>query len=337
MHLKIITAQFFIVSCLLFSAMVSVNARSCFECEEEVWEEVPCDEVPSNNTTNAPPPCHQTPPACVIPSTPTPETSTEATTISTDSTTTSSTSMVTADIETSTPPTTETTTPNYDVFKKCYCECKSGCKEFCHKVVHPGNKNHIVQVSEISEPVPQGRIESTHYHHRKLIPAPTYHSSPPVYSHAHSSSYNIPTQMEVKKPLEDYPTIYNTIQSYYKSPVIAPHYTYAHARAGSDSLKPDLSYVNKHQTFYFSSSPSEIHDLPRYFHSLHSQEMNNHDRGSYKHSYASSPTASFSSPVTIKNSEGLDEYYDPNFYNHNSYDNYRTYSDSPNYSISYSR
>ncbi|XP_075151607.1 uncharacterized protein LOC142225675 [Haematobia irritans] len=344
-------AAVFVVSCLFFSGMVSAYPGGCYECEEEVWEEVPCDEIASNSTAaRPPPPCVTT----TTTTTPMPETTTASEEPPTTTPTTPPSTVVTTtpdsggaeEPEETTTQGIETTTPSNEAYKKCYCECKSGCKEFCRKVItHPESKKQIVQVSEISEPVPYGRIESTHYHQRKLIPV--HSGNPPK-----CNCQDYPKAHNYNKPVEDYSSVYNSIQSYYKSPVISPHYNYARARAsagaGIEDLNPDLSYVNKHQTLYFSTSPSELHDLPRYFSTHFSKAAAGPRIPNYKsnriphtsnHAVPCPRAGSFSSPVPANEGLSYDSLYDP-YYNPTSvehYDPYPQYPDAPNYSLSYSR
>ncbi|XP_037711819.1 adhesive plaque matrix protein [Drosophila subpulchrella] len=141
---------------LLFMAILMASAlltqahfpEYCAECEQEVWEQVPCSEVP---TTASP------------------------TTTAGGSTTSAPTTAVFSTTErgtttTSAPPTpTDYITPP-STYKKCYCECKLGCKEFCRKVISSGPKQPLTQISSIGEYAPGGQVEFTHVHQRKYFP-----------------------------------------------------------------------------------------------------------------------------------------------------------------------
>ncbi|KAI8042014.1 atrophin-1 [Drosophila gunungcola] len=143
-------------SSLLFVAVLMTSAlltqahfpEYCAECEQEVWEQVPCSEV---STTVSPP--------ITVPATSTtgrPPTTVVPTTAPIFSTTTTL------------APDTPTTQPS--TYKKCYCECKLGCKEFCRKVISSGPKQPLTQISAIGEFAPGGQVEYTHVHQRKYFP-----------------------------------------------------------------------------------------------------------------------------------------------------------------------
>ncbi|BFF93652.1 adhesive plaque matrix protein [Drosophila madeirensis] len=124
----------------------------CAECEQEVWEQVPCSHVP---TTVGP--TTQRPGTTVRPPTPPTTTTTVATTT-----------------EVFYPPTTtapaEEITTQPTAYKKCYCECKLGCKEFCRKVATSGPKQQLTQISSTGDYAPGGQVEYTHVHQRKYFP-----------------------------------------------------------------------------------------------------------------------------------------------------------------------
>ncbi|XP_017120631.1 nascent polypeptide-associated complex subunit alpha, muscle-specific form [Drosophila elegans] len=121
----------------------------CAECEQEVWEQVPCSEV---STTISPP---ITDPA-------------SSSTTSTPPTTVVPTTVPIFPTTTTLAPDTPTTQPSS--YKKCYCECKLGCKEFCRKVISSGPKQPLTQISAIGEFAPGGQVEYTHVHQRKYFP-----------------------------------------------------------------------------------------------------------------------------------------------------------------------
>ncbi|KAH8260258.1 hypothetical protein KR026_008340 [Drosophila bipectinata] len=142
---------------LLFMAVLLASTASiqshfpeyCAECEQEVWEQVPCSEVP---TTPAP--------------------TTAGTTSAT--TTRPGTTSVPTTTEIPYPPSPEPPTPDYTTpqtpYKKCYCECKLGCKEFCRKVVSSDPQQPLTQISSIGEYAPGGQVEFSHVHQRKFVP-----------------------------------------------------------------------------------------------------------------------------------------------------------------------
>lgn len=307
--------------------VVSGYPGGCYECEEEVWEEVPCDQIPSNSTTIEPP--------YITTTTAKPETTTTTTTTST---TTTSTTPSTTTTSSTTPASTDTTTPSNDPYQKCYCECKAGCKEFCRKVVvHPEIKDQIIQVSEVSQPVPQGRLESTHYHHRKLIPYPGYANHQTVSSQVYSNSQGVSTSVALQKPRPELPNVY-TSSSSYRNPV-APSQSYGY----SNNIGSDISYTNKHQTYYYSSPPSELYDLPVHFQRLYSKAVQELEGDNMMYSVPSSNSipntpdygipcnnmGPFSSPVPVSSAVSSNI----NIRSQPFYGTYQGYSETPHYSI----
>nr|ACD81711.1 IP19519p [Drosophila melanogaster] len=140
---------------LLFMTMLMASAlltqahfpEYCAECEQEVWEQVPCSEVPTTvaptttgGSTLSPPTTSATSPGPIYPTT------------------------------TSAPPTPTDYTTQPSEYKKCYCECKLGCKEFCRKVISSEPKQPLTQISSIGEYAPGGQVEYTHVHQRKYFP-----------------------------------------------------------------------------------------------------------------------------------------------------------------------
>ncbi|XP_030376992.1 extensin [Scaptodrosophila lebanonensis] len=145
----------------------------CAECEQEIWEQVPCRDVPTTTvpsvittTSTISPPV--TPPTTVGPgttATPPPEATTQVYYSSTIA-----------------PP----VNLPYDgiaslpAFKKCYCDCKLGCKDFCRKIAISGPKQQLTQISAVRDYAPGGQIEYSHVHQRKYFPKyapslPSYH------------------------------------------------------------------------------------------------------------------------------------------------------------------
>ncbi|ALC38468.1 CG13114 [Drosophila busckii] len=153
----------------------------CAECEQEIWEQVPCSEISS--TTLRPP----------IPTTASPGPGTDSTTPSSTplitSTSTSTAAPPTTYVPTTRPypiyhPTYPSTTPSS--YQKCYCECKSGCKDFCRKVSVAHPKQQLTQITSTGEYAPGGQLEYTHTHQRKYYPkyapAKAYKPYPLAYS-----------------------------------------------------------------------------------------------------------------------------------------------------------
>ncbi|XP_017055856.1 leucine-rich repeat extensin-like protein 2 [Drosophila ficusphila] len=123
----------------------------CAECEQEVWEQVPCSEVPTT-VAPPPPPSGETtarPPTTLVYSTTEP-------------------AYPSSTIAPPPPPTDSPIPPS--PYKKCYCECKLGCKEFCRKVATSEPKQPLTQISSIGESAPGGQVEFTHVHQRKYFP-----------------------------------------------------------------------------------------------------------------------------------------------------------------------
>ncbi|KAH8282681.1 hypothetical protein KR054_009117 [Drosophila jambulina] len=147
-------------SLLFIAALMMVSQVSqahfpeyCAECEQEVWEQVPCSEVPSTPATPT------TPRTTTTGTTPRPLTTVVPIT---------TTSLPFYPTTTSNPNVPTTEPPS--AYKKCYCECKLGCKEFCRKVVASNPKQPLTQISSIGEYVNGGQVEITHVHQRKYFP-----------------------------------------------------------------------------------------------------------------------------------------------------------------------
>ncbi|XP_061388188.1 uncharacterized protein LOC133323262 [Musca vetustissima] len=309
--------------CLLTVTPTGAYPSSCFECEEEVWEEVPCDEIPTNSTTT-------------YPTTPYVTTSTPKTETTTTSTTT-----------TTTPYPATTTASDTDPYKKCYCECKTGCKEFCRKVIHnPQSKSQIIQITEVSKPLPQGRIESTYYHSRKLVPAVPYPHPHPPPSYEHPEVYEAPPSVRAQKPLAE---VYNSVP-YYSSSVSEPHnYGRDLSNAYNDNkYLPNLSYRNKHETYYYSSPETDLSDLPSHFQKLYSQAIQDLENENYKpnsipklpdyNSHPCQEAGKFSSPVPVDSVRYSDKYYDSLYSNSDTYayyDDFGTIAENPHHSLLY--
>ncbi|XP_041674972.1 adhesive plaque matrix protein [Drosophila eugracilis] len=204
---------------LLFMAVLMASAlmiqahfpEYCAECEQEVWEQVPCSEVP---TTVAP-------------------TTTGGSTTSPPTTAVYSTTEHVYPTTTSAPPTPTEYTTQPSAYKKCYCECKLGCKEFCRKVVSSGPKQPLTQISSIGDYAPGGQVEYTHVHQRKYFPKyggdgygglvvpvngpKAYKPYPLVYEEAAAASAASPASIpSVASSVASSPSVAN---------VVAPNYT----------------------------------------------------------------------------------------------------------------
>ncbi|KAM8717642.1 hypothetical protein ACLKA7_004352 [Drosophila subpalustris] len=123
-----------------------------------------------------------------------------------------------------TPPAPVTTTPYYSTpyystpappashststpstYKKCYCECKLGCKEFCRKVSVASPKQQITQITSTGDYAPGGQVEYTHSHQRKYYPkysaaSRNYKPYPLVYNEAASTSASSPAVSNINAP-----------------------------------------------------------------------------------------------------------------------------------------
>lgn len=255
-----IIAQFLAITCLVLcrgSLADPGRPGGCYECEEEVWEEVPCDEIPSNATT------------------------TTTTSTSTTSTTTT------------TPKPTPSTTE--DPYKKCYCECKVGCKEFCRKVVvNPEPKKQILQVSKITEPMSQGRLESTHYHQRELIPKKHYGTS---YKPGNPQKPSHTDKYAAHSPAVETPSRYYNAQ--YVNPPSAS--AYVKAQSGFNSAPSYGS--NKPQPQYYKAPHTSTYDFPIPFANTYSKltkTVQDPSGNNVKVSFATSngvPSSPYPSPV----------------------------------------
>ncbi|XP_017155111.1 leucine-rich repeat extensin-like protein 1 [Drosophila miranda] len=123
----------------------------CAECEQEVWEQVPCSHVPTT----------------ARPTTARPDSGTTARPPTTTTTVASTTQV---SYPTTSGASAEEITTQPTAYKKCYCECKLGCKEFCRKVATSGPKQQLTQISSTGDYAPGGQIEYTHVHQRKYFP-----------------------------------------------------------------------------------------------------------------------------------------------------------------------
>lgn len=314
----------------------ALHPKGCYECEEEVWEEVPCDDIPSNSTTVSTPLFSSTP--IYKPTTPSPKPTTYK----------PSTAKPTKPYKTTTPypvttkpypttPSPEYTTPK-DPYKKCYCECKLGCKEFCRKVVINEPDQQIVQVSKISVPVEKGRIESTHFLQRELIPkadkpddyVPSYDDETDNDQYEASTPHPIPGP--AIPPYDEEIAIDPNVYGVYRNkpnvpsplvPVIEPiyHRPYATAEAGANNLHAFASYPPKIQkTSYYSPRNSDAYNFPIPFEHVFSKvtktlldpvesvqiSLDASNRKIGHPNYSKCPsyhTPSYSSPTPVKDSQ----------------------------------
>lgn len=272
--------------------------KGCYECEEEVWEEVPCDDIPSNITTVSPlyhtsKPTYKSATANPAPTTNKPTTATPKPK-----------PYPTAPSSSPPPIILQTTTMSPDLttlkdpFKKCYCECKLGCKEFCRKVVVNSPDQQIVQVSKISVPVEKGHIESTHYLQRELIPksdqayknddnyVPSHNNDEPENEkYATPPSLPVPTvsNYEEDRPINsvayaayhskpNLPTI-----SYHSKQIAEPiepiyHSPYATAEAGVNNMHSYATYPPKPpHTAHYNAPSSDSYDFPIPFENVYTK------------------------------------------------------------------
>ncbi|XP_068140519.1 LOW QUALITY PROTEIN: uncharacterized protein [Drosophila tropicalis] len=183
---------------VLLVGLVTIQAHFpeyCAECEQEVWEQVPCSDVPTTTTESTV--TTTTSPITTTTSRPAPPTSTTSRTTTTPFYPTPT---------YTTPSPLPYTTPS--AYKKCYCECKQGCKEFCRKVTVSDPKKQITQISSTGDYAPGGQLEFTHIHQRKYFPKTyqKYGNNNNNYGNGANSVVNVP------KP---YPLVYN-------EPAVAP-------------------------------------------------------------------------------------------------------------------
>ncbi|XP_004521604.1 proteoglycan 4 [Ceratitis capitata] len=154
-------------------AVATPNFRHfCQNCEEEVWEEVPCPEITTTTST--------TTTTTAPPTTPLPTTRRPYTTAYEYAKRTTTTKRPLVYRTTAAPPVAATTTPS-SAYNKCYYECKVGCKEFCRKVtVNGASQKQITQITKTSHRVPNGQFNSEHVHQHRFVPDPQKLYAPPV-------------------------------------------------------------------------------------------------------------------------------------------------------------
>ncbi|KAH8412398.1 hypothetical protein KR009_001805 [Drosophila setifemur] len=194
-------------------ASVSIQAHFpeyCAECEQEVWEQVPCSEIP---TTQSPP--TTSPGTSTTPSTGTTEWPISTTTEHPYIPTTTGIPL---------PPVPEVPSP----YRKCYCECKLGCKEFCRKVVSSDPKQPLTQISSIGEYAPGGQVEISHVHQRKY--------SPKYGGEGYAGLVGPVGGPKAYKPYKPYPLVYE--EQAVPSPAISPA---ASSPAAANIAAPNFS------------------------------------------------------------------------------------------------
>ncbi|XP_053958240.1 putative uncharacterized protein DDB_G0291608 [Anastrepha ludens] len=164
MLLKYEELNFLLLICaIMMPVAMSSNCRRhfCPHCEEEVWEEVPCDQISrrrSTTTTATESPKLPT----YAPTTPMPYTTERPYTRRTP------TQAPVTYSRTTVPSAQSTTSSSY---QSCYCECKVGCKQFCRKVTVNGTtQNHITQITKTSRRVPNGHLNTEHVHQHIFVP-----------------------------------------------------------------------------------------------------------------------------------------------------------------------
>ncbi|XP_011190247.2 mucin-2 [Zeugodacus cucurbitae] len=151
---------------LVYAVLMSPASATHFfpRCDEEMWEEVPCEQIvspSSTTTTTTAKPIQPT----YAPTTQKPYTTTRPPVKKT-------TTIRTPTIHTTSPaPLTSTTTST--VYNNCYCECKVGCKEFCRKVTgKDASQKQITQITKTTHRVPNGQLNSEHVHQHRFVPDP---------------------------------------------------------------------------------------------------------------------------------------------------------------------
>lgn len=183
---------------LALSALALSHAhfpQYCAECEQEIWEQVPCSEISS--TTLRPPITTTGSTPAISSTTQTPPT---VTTPPTTLTPTLPPISSTLPYIYTTPSTPYITTPS--TYKKCYCECKLGCKEFCRKVSVASPKQQITQISSTGDYAPGGQVEYTQSLQRKYYPkyaSKSYKPYPVVYSEA-AGAVSAPAANNINAP-----------------------------------------------------------------------------------------------------------------------------------------
>nr|XP_036217812.1 uncharacterized protein LOC106616343 [Bactrocera oleae] len=136
----------------------------CPHCEEEVWEEVPCEELattkrPTTTTTERQKPK----PPTYAPITQKPHTTARPPV--------KKTTTIKPRTEHYTTPTPVVTTTASTAYNKCYSECKRSCKEFCRKVTANGaSQKQITQVTKTTHRVPNGQHNWEHVHQHGFVP-----------------------------------------------------------------------------------------------------------------------------------------------------------------------
>ncbi|XP_023169502.2 zinc finger protein jing homolog [Drosophila hydei] len=236
-----------IFALLAFSALALSHAHFpeyCAECEQEIWEQVPCSEISSTTSR---------PPITTTGSTPTISTTTQTPpTVTTPSTTLPPTlPPITSTLPHiyTTPPTPYPTSSTY---KKCYCECKLGCKEFCRKVSVASPKQQITQISSTGDYAPGGQVEYTQSLQRKYYP-----------------KYAV-----AGKSYKPYPAVYNEAAVAASAPaannINAPNYTLeelAHLLSSSYGVRkgyPASPQPPQQQTVYYAPQPLISRLQPQY-------------------------------------------------------------------------
>ncbi|XP_067625615.1 uncharacterized protein [Eurosta solidaginis] len=167
MLLKCVSINLLLLLCVvtLTPAAVAPSYRHfCPQCEEEVWEEVPCDEISKCTTTTT---TTASPILLTVPTTPQPYTTSRPYILKQPAPTQAPLAYI--HNVTANAANTPSTTPS--TYNRCYCECKVGCKEFCRKVTVDGaTDKQITQISKTSHRLPHGNIETDHVHLHRFVP-----------------------------------------------------------------------------------------------------------------------------------------------------------------------
>ncbi|XP_037958991.1 putative uncharacterized protein DDB_G0272516 [Teleopsis dalmanni] len=298
-----VTWNFFILAIFAFTACLAHFPEFCSECEEEVWEEVPCDAMPTTYTTIT----TSTTSTTAIP--PTTTTAISSTTVPTTTTTIetstptpiiTTTEMPTTTINTTSRPykiygtkrTTTSTTPSTlppstlppttatpDAFKKCYCECKVGCKEFCRKVIiNSDPRKQITQITKTAQRVPEGHVEIQHVHQRKFVP--NYGNYRPGYG------YNSGTSSSSSIGGTNYDSTCSCDKSSYSPPSLYPIETSVQEKNSylPSPLNYPLIHTTERNTNYFNKDTMNINsydvdELAKLFQpNIYNTDYNNRNR-----------------------------------------------------------
>ncbi|XP_054743022.1 uncharacterized protein LOC129247761 [Anastrepha obliqua] len=210
MLLKYEELTFLLLICaIMMPVAMSSNCRRhfCPQCEEEVWEEVPCDQISrrrSTTTTTTESPKLPT----YAPTTQMPYTTERPYTKRTP------TQAPVTYSRTTVPSVQSTTSSSY---QSCYCECKVGCKQFCRKLTVNGTtQKQITHITKTSRRVPNGHLNTEHVHQHRFVPdtyePPSTKSTDSAGAHPNvqENSYRYPKlAYKVQPSVQNQPRLYS--------------------------------------------------------------------------------------------------------------------------------